>query len=146
MPRATIDTTATERFDLESLPAIGDEEAGWIELKKLSYGQILARRDMATKMAIEGIGDSKGRDEDIRVTTDIIQKVVTEFEFKNCIVNHNLEDKNGKNLNFSNPVSVQILDPKVGQEIGDLIDDMNQWDADLLGKDEQTFEEESEPV
>lgn len=145
MPRATIDTTETERFELKSLPASGDEEAGFVELRKLSYGQILARRDMATKMAIEGVG-SNTREDDIRVTTDIIQKVVTEFEYKNCIVKHNLEDANGKLLNFGNPASVANLDPKVGQEISDLIDKLNQWDSSLSGKDESVSETESELV
>lgn len=145
MPRATIDSTETERFELKSLPANGDEEAGWIELKKLSYGQILARRDMATKMAIEGVG-ANSKEDDIRVTTDVIQKVVTEFEYKNCIVKHNLEDANGNLLNFGNPKSVADLDPKVGQEISQLIDDLNQWDADLTGKDEATSEAELELV
>lgn len=143
MPRATIDTTSTERFELKSLPAKDGEEAGYVELKKLSYGQILARRDMATKMAIEGI-DSKSKDDDIRVTTDIIQKVVTEFEYKNCIVKHNLEDAMGNLLNFGNPKSVADLDPIVGQEISGLIDTLNQWDADLQGKDMQTSEQGSE--
>jgi len=146
MPRATIDTTATERFPLESLPATSEDEEGWIELRKLSYGQILTRRDMATGMAIEGIGDSKGRDDDIKATIDIIQKAVTEYEFKNCIVSHNLEDDKGNLLNFNNPKSVTDLDPLVGQEIGKLIDDLNQWDTDLKGKDEKTSEPESELV
>ena len=141
MPRATIDTTATERFDLKSLPAVGDEEAGFVELRKLSYGQILQRRDMATKMAIEGVGgDKRSREEDIRVTTDIIQKAVTEFEFKNCIVSHNLEDAAGKTLNFGDPASVVSLDPQVGQEVAELIDSINDWDSDLTGKDEPTSE------
>lgn len=145
MPRATIDTTATERFDLKSLPAVDDEEAGWVELKKLSYGQILARRDMATQMSIGGI-DSKAKDEDLSAAIDIIQKAVTEFEFKNCIVRHNLEDANGTLLNFGNPQSVIDLDPIVGQEIGTLIDDLNKWDADLQGKAEPTYEAEYKPA
>ena len=139
MPRATIDTTDTQRFELKSLPASKDEEGGWIELRKLSYGQILARRDMATKMAIEGVG-SNSRDEDIKVTTDIIQKLVTEFEYKNCIVKHNLEDANGILLNFGNAASVDNLDPKVGQEISDYIDELNKWDSSYSGKDEPTSE------
>jgi hypothetical protein len=146
MPRATVDMTATERFELKTLPAVGDEEAGWIEVRKLSYGQILARRDMATKMAIEGVGGNMKRDDDIKVTTDIIQKAVTEFEFKNCIVNHNLEDATGKKLNFGNPASVVDLDPRVGQEISALIDSINQWDEDLSGKDEPNSETELELV
>jgi len=146
MPRATIDTTATERFVLKSLPAAGNEEAGWVELVKLSYGQILARRDMAMRMGIEGIGDSKKKDEDIKVTTDIIQKAVTEYEYKHSIVDHNLEDANGNKLNFGNPLSVQNLNPQVGQEVSDLIDQLNQWDSDLQGKDEQTSEPGLEQV
>lgn len=145
MPRATIDTTATERFELDSLPATQDDEAGWVELKKLSYGQILARRDMATQMSIGGI-DNKSKDDDISAAIDIIQKAVTEFEFKYCIVNHNLDDSNGNKLNFSNPQSVTDLDPIIGQEIAELIDDLNKWDADLQGKDEPIFEPESELV
>jgi len=124
MPRATIDTTATERFPLKSLPAVDNEEAGFVELRKLSYVG----------------GDKRSREEDIRVTTDIIQKAVTEFEFKNCIVNHNLEDATGKTLNFGDPASVVSLDPQVGQEVAELIDSINDWDADLTGKDEPTSE------
>ena len=145
MPRATIDITATERFELKSLPEANGEEAGFVELRKLSYGQILARRDMATSMSIGGI-DSRGKDEDIKAAIDIIQKAVTEFEFKNCIAKHNLEDASGILLNFSNPKSVAELDPKVGQEIGTLIDDINQWDIDVLGKDVAISEPESELV
>ena len=143
MPRATIDNTATERFLLRSLPAMDGEEAGWIELKKLSYGQILARRDMATGMAIEGIDKSQ---DDMKATIDIIQKTVTEFEFKNCIADHNLEDANGTKLNFGNPTSLTDLDPQVGQEIGDLIDELNNWDADVQGKDEPILEQGSEQL
>lgn len=145
MPRATIDISDTTRFELKSLPEADGEDAGFVELRKLSYGQILARRDMATSMSIGGI-DSRGKDEDIKAAIDIIQKAVTEFEFKNCIAKHNLEDANGLLLNFGNPKSVAELDPKVGQEIGELIDDLNQWDADTLGKDIVTSEPELEQV
>ena len=143
MPRATVDVTNTTRFELESLPKTDDDEAGFVELRKLSYGQVLERRDMGAKIAIEGLTDS-GRQEDLKVTTDMIQKAVTEFEFKQSIVNHNLEDEHGALLNFTNPSSVWALDPQIGQEIGALIDDMNQWDSDLQGKDEPTSEPELE--
>ncbi len=142
MPRATINVEATERFELKSLPAKGDEEAGYVELRKLSYGQILERRDMGAKLAIEGLSDN--RQEDLKVTTEMIQQKVTEFEFKHSIVSHNLEDENGKNLNFNNPISVLALDPQVGQEIDDLITELNVWDTDLTGKDEPASETELE--
>lgn len=144
MPRATIDTGETQREELKSLPKTEDDEAGFVELKKLSYGQILKRRDMGAKIAIEGLTDRQARDEDLKVTTEMIQKAVTEFEFKNCIVSHNLEDETGTLLNFANPQAVHGLDPQIGQEIGQLIDDMNQWDADLLGKGVPSLEAVSE--
>ncbi len=145
MPRATVDVTNTTRFELESLPKTEEDEGGYVELRKLSYGQVLERRDMGAKIAIEGLTDS-GRQEDLKVTTDMIQKAVTEFEFKHSIVTHNLEDEHGSLLNFTNPSSVWSLDPQIGQEIGSLIDDMNQWDSDLQGKDEPTSEPELEPA
>lgn len=146
MPRATIDTTNTERHDLKSLPKTEDDEAGFVELRKLSYGQILERRDMGAKIAIEGLGDTRAKEEDLKVTTEMIQKAVTEFEFKHAIVSHNLEDEHGTLLNFGNPNTVHSLDPQVGQEIAELIDEMNQWDADLRGKGEPTSKGELELV
>ncbi len=144
MPRATVNTTDTQRFDLKSLPKTEDDEVGFVELRKLTYGQILERRDMGAKIAIEGLGDSRAREEDLKVTTEMIQKAVTEFEFKHSVVSHNLEDENGTLLNFSNPNIVHSLDPQVGQEISELIDELNQWDADLRGKDEETSKVELE--
>ena len=138
MPRATINTAETTRSELTSLPKTDEDEGGFVELRKLSYGQILERRDMGAKIAIEGLGDTRSKEEDLKVTTEMIQKAVTEFEFKQCIVSHNLEDENGTILNFSNPNTVHALDPQVGQEISELIDEMNQWDSDLRGKDEST--------
>ncbi len=144
MPRATINTAETTRFELKSLPKTDEDEGGFVELRKLSYGQILERRDMGAKIAIEGLGDTRAKEEDIKVTTEMIQKAVTEFEFKLCIVSHNLEDENGTMLNFSNSNTVHALSPQVGQEISELIDEMNQWDSDLRGKDESTSKVELE--
>ncbi len=142
MPRATINVEAVERFELKSLPKTKDEEGGYVELRKLSYGQILERRDMGAKLAIEGLSDN--RQEDLKVTTEMIQQKVTEFEFKHSIVSHNLEDEHGKTLNFNNPISVLALDPQVGQEIDDLITELNIWEVDLQGKDEPASETELE--
>ena len=146
MPRATVDVTSTTRFELESLPKTEDDEAGFVELRKLSYGQILERRDMGAKIAVEGLTDSRSSRDDLKVTTEMIQKAVTEFEFKHCVVSHNLEDEHGTLLIFTNPNNVWSLDPQVGQEVSELIDRMNEWDADLLGKKETPLEAVSEPA
>jgi hypothetical protein len=56
-----------------------------------------------------------------------------EFEFKNCIQDHNLEDDNGAKIDFNNPMSYRILHPKIGAEIAAAIDKLNQEDeADVV--------------
>jgi len=146
MPRATVDVSSTTRFPLETCPGDGTEEPGYVELRKLSYGQVLARRDMGAKMAVEGMGGRSSRVEDMKVTTEMIQQKVTEYEFKHAIAGHNLTDHTGRKLNFGNPRDIEALDPRVGAEIAKLIDDMNDWDQDLRGKDTTTSQQESEPV
>lgn len=138
MPRATTNTTETTRFELKTLPGEEGEDAGFVELRKLTYGQILERRDMSAKMAIENIGS--GKSEDMKVTTELVQMMVTQFEFRNCLVDHNLEDENGNKLNLGDPKVFAKLDPQVGQEISGYIDDMNQWDPDASGKEGQLSE------
>ena len=144
MPRATVNVQDTERFELESLPAANGEEAGFVELRRLSYGQVLERRDLGAKVAVE-FDRTARRTEDMTMVTEMVQQKVTEYEYKHCIVNHNLEDDKGKLLNFNNPEHIKLLDPRVGAEISQLIDALNDWEADLQGKAENTtFSSESE--
>lgn len=123
MPRATVDDEAIEHFDLETCPP-----DGWVDLRKMSYGQLMDRRDMATKMEVEmarrGNGNNKGE-------LQTAQRKVTEFEFKHCVADHNLEDKAGNKLDFSRPGVVASLDPKIGEEIGQRIEAMNMFELDL---------------
>jgi hypothetical protein len=42
-----------------------------------------------------------------------------------------LEDDNGNLLDFKAAFTLQLLDPRVGQEIGDAIDAMNNFEGDL---------------
>lgn len=141
MPRATI-STETEKFFLRTLS--DPDDPGWVELRRLPYGMVLERRDMAAKMAVEGLGERNVRD--MKVTTELIQAEVTAYEFRHCIVDHNLEDERGRKLNLGSKQDIQKLDPRVGSEIAQLIDDLNDWEADLRGKEEQTSEDESEPA
>jgi hypothetical protein len=141
MPRATIGTE-TEKFFLRSLDDPNDP--GWIELRRLPYGMVLERRDMAAKMAVEGLGERNVKD--MKVTTELIQAEVTAYEFRHCIVDHNLEDENGRKLNLGTKQDITKLDPRVGAEIAQLIDDFNDWEADLRGKEDKISEAESEPV
>jgi hypothetical protein len=86
------------------------------------------RQDIAARMYQEQkiSNAKKGVKEDtIRGYFEIMNVAVTEFEFRNCIVDHNLEDENGNPIDFTRPMQAWRLDPKIGAEIGRYIDDLN---------------------
>jgi len=124
MPRATNNIEDLEHFDLKSCPG------GFVDLRRMTYGQYLRRQGMAMDMQMKG-GD--GRSKANVIDIDLGQEKVTHFEFSVCIAGHNLEDDNGNQLDFKNAGHVQILDPRVGQEIGDLINKMNSFEEDEVG-------------
>lgn len=109
----------TQREELKSL------EGAFVELRQLSYDEMLERRDGATKMLMErGDGASDGR-----MAVQIANKWSNYYTFPRCIVDHNITDENEVLLDFSKPDKVfKILDPRVGQEIERLIDTLNNED------------------
>jgi hypothetical protein len=127
MPRATVNQE-TVRKELKSCPD------GYVELRALSFDQLLERRDKAMKMY------SSGDQKDSRVIFESAMQWSRYFEFKNCIVDHNLEADNGEKLNFENPMTLKILDPKIGSEIERYIDEMNQEEG------EESYEDFSKRV
>jgi len=128
MPRATANTKETVRKELKTLPE------GWVELRRLEYGEFLSRRQMSSAMKISG-----GKGNEFMGEMDLANQAAIEFEFAHCIVDHNLEDENGRQLDFRKPRDIKRLDPKIGQEIGEYIDEMNQ-----LLDDEEDLAQESE--
>jgi hypothetical protein len=120
MPRATV-STEPERFDLQSLPE------GWVLLRRMSYGERLHRQDMAMQMSMEA--DQRKKTAQMNVTP--AQTLVANFELKTCVMDHNLEDENGRQLDFKNPIDCAQLDGRVGEEIANLIDTMHDWEAVL---------------
>lgn len=131
MPRATIDLEETFRYDLKTLPAQNGDLGGFVVLRRLSYHQMMQRRDIAAKIGWEerratgGKKQQKG-EETIKAMMEVMNVATMEYEFKHSIVEHNLEDSNGNLLNFGNPETFRSLDPKIGAEIGKYIDDLNQ--------------------
>jgi hypothetical protein len=124
MPRATVNLNDTRRFDLKSLPG------GFIILRKMSYGQILHRQEMAMKMSAQA---SKGADS-MKMEMENAHQAVAVFEMMTCIVEHNLTgDDENVLLDFRIGATTTLLDPQVGQEIGLYIDEMNQLRGDILG-------------
>ncbi len=120
MPRATVDIGVTEKCDLKTCPP-----DGFVELRKLSFGEILQRRQLVTEISVQG----RSRN-DTKTTVDMLIEETAFFDFKNCIVNHNLEDESGNPLDFRSKICVQKLDPKIGEEINTLIDKMNNFNPD----------------
>jgi hypothetical protein len=118
VPRATIDIQESETFDLKTL--VG----GTITLRRMSYGEWLERQTMAMDMSMSG---RPGDGTNVEMKIASAQLKVTVFEFSKCIVDHNLEDHDGQKLDFIKKahVCIALLDPKVGQEIGQLIESMN---------------------
>jgi hypothetical protein len=116
MPRATVNVSTTEHHDLKSLPE------GFVELRRLTYGQMVQRRAMM-KLSVE-----TGKNKDFKGEMAMASEEITRFEFAHAIVDHNLEDESGRKLNLSAPVDFASLDPRVGTEIETLITKMNNFD------------------
>lgn len=118
MPVA-VRSTDTEKFDLKTLPG------AFVVLRKMSYGQILERRSL-TKLTFA----SQGRSKNVEGEIAMADRKVNLFEYRNCVVEHNLERIEGQLLDLKNPADVESLDPQVGQEIEKLIEDMNNFEGD----------------
>lgn len=127
MPRATVSQEVVHK-DLKTL------EGGFVDLKQLSYDQILERRDKAMKMSMEQKPNRK-KDDTAKIDFESAMQWDRFFAFSNCIVDHNLEDDAGKPLDFSNSMTLRILDPKVGSEIEKYIEEMNE------DEDEESMED-----
>jgi hypothetical protein len=121
MPRATVDITDTRRVDLKSCTG------GYVILRRLNYGEFLKRREMNMQMSIDNAQGKQSMD------IQMLQTAVTQFEFRACIVEHNLENHTGELLDFKLPYTLTLLDPRIGQEISDSIDSMNQFSPDDEG-------------
>lgn len=118
MPNATI-STEVEHFDLKSL------EGAFVDLKALPFGQRLNRRDMISQMSMEQQEGRGRRNEPTEVNIKMFTRKAREYEFEHCIVDHNLEDASGAKLDFRNSMSLDVLHPKVGEEIEELIDTLH---------------------
>lgn len=130
MPKGTVSQETIHR-NLKSAPP-----DGFVELRTLSFHEMQTRADIVSRMYQEDkVGNLKKKgkrsdEEVVRGYFEIMNVAVTEFEFRNCIVNHNLEDENGNLIDFTRPMQAWRLDPKIGAEIGRYIDELNQESED----------------
>jgi len=59
----------------------------------------------------------------------------TQYDFAYCIGDHNLQKPDGSLINFTNPIEFKMLDPKVGTEIENYINMLNE------DEDEESLED-----
>jgi hypothetical protein len=135
MPVAIVDPNEYEHRDLKSL------EGAYIKVRPLPYGKKLERRDKATRMFMESeVASGKSRQqiekETNRFELETLNKWARVFDFRYCIGEHNLTDHNGVALDLSSELVIQALHPKVGGEIENILDEINNEDEEV---DEETF-------
>lgn len=121
MPRATV-STEPERKDLKSLPG------GYVTLRRMPYGAWLHRQEMALRLQMEAQGGRGNANATMKGEMQMANKAVTVFEFQQCIVDHNLENDSDERLDFRTPGAVEQLDARVGNEIGEYIREMHEFD------------------
>lgn len=127
MPNATVNPNHFEREELTSL------DEAYIMVRPLPYGMKLQRRDKATRMYMEANPGKKKKDaenEVQRFELETMNEWATLFDFSYCIGEHNLEDAKGALLDFTSPMTLKILDPKVGSELERILGKYNEEDSE----------------
>lgn len=119
MPVATIIDSVSDKKPLASLPD------AYVIVRRMNYGEQLARTGMATRFLVGSDGKNGGNADAFKGELDIQTAEVALWDFANLVVEHNLTDANEHPLNFKNPAHVRSLHPKVGEEIGQIIDEWN---------------------
>lgn len=115
---------------------------GFVMLRRLPYDEILARREMATKLSMEqtttrgsrGAREKrKPQQENQKIGIELVQVKTREYEFANCIVEHNLTI-DGVLVDFSRPaMAFKIVAPEILQEIELYLTELNlETDEDEL--------------
>lgn len=147
MPNATVDSTP-QKYNLDSLPSSSPgEEDGFIMARPLPYGMKLTRRDRAMRMRMEqqvrtdrrkttkkSIRQDEPETQTIELETDTLW--ATLYDFTYCIVDHNLTDVNGTQLDLSKALTLNHLDPRVGTEIEQILAELN---ADTEEEEQSIF-------
>jgi len=135
MPVVTIDPNEYERYELKTAPANPndpDDEQGFVMLRPLPYGLKLKRLDGAGKMVMRSqpTGKKNSKLDDAEIELESSQEWAVAFDFQHCIGDHNLTDRNGQKLDFTRPFAIKLMNPRVGEEIQQLIDSLNNFEDD----------------
>ena len=99
-------------FDLESV------EGGQVTLRRMNHGESNELTDLRLALRLTS-------DEDESASAKTTIKLSRHYSFSRSIVDHNLSYK-GKKFDFKKRRDVDNLDPVIGDEIANLIDDHNE--------------------
>jgi hypothetical protein len=141
MPVVTVDPEVYERYSLASAPKDPNDpkdEDGYVYLRPLPYGMKLTMRDKSIKqrMLMQQPGKrKKGDDDTTPVELETASEWSSHFEMSYCIGKHNLTDANKELIDFTSPMSLKLLNPKVGSEIEKLLFEINR------DEDEESIED-----
>ncbi len=116
-----------KHYDLEEMAG------AWVELRRLDHGQSNELTDVRLAF-VAGEEEEEGQ-------ARLRSKSGRHFQFSRCIVNHNLAIK-GQKLDFSKRRDVDRIDPVIGDEVANLIDEHNS----ALPDDLDPLEELSTPT
>jgi hypothetical protein len=140
MPIATGTSNKGTRHDLKSLPT------AYVVIRRMTWGEKLHRKSFMSKVKLgqEATGNrAERRSKSVQAFSaelDMMNEAVTQYEFGVSIVEHNLEyvvgmEPDGETpivakIDFKDPDQLKMLDGRVGEEIDDLIQEMNDFEAD----------------
>jgi len=107
------------RHELKSLPG------AWVDVRRMTYGQKLERQNML-KLGIE----MNSRSKDVKGELAMANKEATYLDFKNCVVDHNLfkDEAETQKINFASRMDVDLLNPRVGEEIDRILNELNNFE------------------
>jgi hypothetical protein len=130
MPDVTINPGEYEHFDLKTAPP-----DGFIELRPLPFGMKLHRRSKATRMMMRMPTQQKNAPKEMVQEIESMDEMTIQYDFAYCVGSHNLTDSNGELLDFANPMTLKLLNPKVGTEIETLINSLNEDEDEESAED-----------
>jgi hypothetical protein len=116
MPSA-VAVDEVHREELKTLPG------GYVTIREMTYGERLQRQNLTGAMKV--LKDTKS---DYAGELSMETQRMALWDFANLVVEHNLEDADGRALNFRNEADVKKLSSRIGDEVGTLIDKWNSFD------------------
>lgn len=143
MPIVTVDPNEYQRFELKSAPADSNDpndEQGYVMLRPLPYGMKLSRRSKATKMMMRSQpaqSRKQASQQESVFEVESMDEWAVAFDFQYCIGDHNLKARDNQLIDFAKNthMKIKMLDPRVGSEIEQLIDTLNN------AEDEESIED-----